>query len=191
MRIHSHSSLGSFENCPRQYWYQYIGKPDVEKVDTIEAFLGTCVHETLEELYRLRLRGRVVSEEETLERFESIWEKGWSDTIRIVNEELMAEDYKRAGRDALLAYYRRHAPFDQAATLRLEEKVMLDLDAGGRYRMQGYVDRIARRGDGTYEIHDYKTSPACRRKQRPTRTGSWRSTRSASTGCGRTWRQLT
>jgi hypothetical protein len=100
MRIHSHSSLGSFENCPRQYWYQYIGKPDVEKVDTIEAFLGTCVHETLEELYRLRLRGRVVSEEETLERFESIWEKGWSDTIRIVNEELMAEDYKRAGRDA-------------------------------------------------------------------------------------------
>ena len=53
MRIHSHSSLGSFENCPRQYWYQYIGKPDVERVDTIEAFLGTCVHETLEELYRI------------------------------------------------------------------------------------------------------------------------------------------
>jgi hypothetical protein len=24
--------------------------------------------------------------------------------------------------------------------------------------MQGFVDRIARRGDGTYEIHDYKTS---------------------------------
>jgi hypothetical protein len=48
MRIHSHSSLGSFENCPRQYWYQYIGKPDVERVDTIEAFLGKRVHETLE-----------------------------------------------------------------------------------------------------------------------------------------------
>ena len=40
MRIHSHSSLGSFENCPRQYRYQYIGKPDMERVDTIEAFLG-------------------------------------------------------------------------------------------------------------------------------------------------------
>jgi len=62
MRIHSHSSLGSFENCPRQYWYQYIGKPPVERVDTIEAFLGTCVHETLEILYRLRLRGRVLSQ---------------------------------------------------------------------------------------------------------------------------------
>ena len=183
MRIHSHSSLGSFENCPRQYWYQYIGKPPVERVDTIEAFLGTCVHETLETLYRLRLRGRVLSQEEALDAFESAWAKGWSDTIRIVSEELKAGDYKRAGREALASYYRRHAPFDQATTLRLEAKVTFDLDprwslppasiGGGddggrldarvrgddsRYRMQGYVDRIARRGDGTYEIHDYKTS---------------------------------
>ena len=34
----------------------------------------------------------------------------------------------------------------------------LDLDGTGAFRMTGYVDRIARRGDGTYEIHDYKTS---------------------------------
>jgi hypothetical protein len=100
MRIHSHSSLGSFENCPRQYWYQYIGKPAVERVDTIEAFSGTCVHETLETLYRLRLRGRVLSHDETLEEFEAVWAKGWSDTIRIVSEELKARDYKRAGREA-------------------------------------------------------------------------------------------
>jgi putative RecB family exonuclease len=100
MRIHSHSSLVSFENCPRQYWYQYIGKPPVEKVDTIEAFLGKRVHEALETLYRLRLRGRVLSHDETLEEFEAVWAKGWSDTIRIVSEELKARDYKRAGREA-------------------------------------------------------------------------------------------
>jgi RecB family exonuclease len=190
MRIHSHSSLGSFENCPRQYWYQYIGKPPVEKVDTIEAFLGTCVHKALEALYRLRLRGRVLSQEETLEEFEAIWAKGWSDTIRIVSEELTAGDYKRAGGEALVSYYRRHAPFDQSRTLRLEARVIFDLDprwslpptsiGGGdddktldsrlrgndsyvrgddsRHRMRGIVDRIARRNDGTYEIHDYKTS---------------------------------
>jgi len=44
MRIHSHSSLGSFENCPRQYWYQYIGKPPVERVDTIEAPVAELHH---------------------------------------------------------------------------------------------------------------------------------------------------
>jgi len=41
--------------------------------------------------------GRVLSEEEALEAFESAWAKGWSDTIRIVSEELKARDYKRAG----------------------------------------------------------------------------------------------
>jgi putative RecB family exonuclease len=158
MRIHSHSSLGSFEKCPRQYWYQYIGKPPVEKVDTIEAFLGSRVHETLETLYRLHFRGRTLSVDETLEVFESVWAKEWSDNIHIVSEELTAEDYKRAGREALATYYRRFAPFDQAKTLRLEARVMLSLDPDGRHKMQGYIDRVARRADGTYEIHDYKTN---------------------------------
>jgi len=41
--------------------------------------------------------GRALSEEEALEAFESAWAKGWSETIRIVSEELTAGDYKRAG----------------------------------------------------------------------------------------------
>jgi putative RecB family exonuclease len=158
MRIYSHSSLGSFETCPRQFWYRYIGKPDIEKVETIEAFLGSRVHETLEKLYQLRRSGRVLSEDETIEVFESLWAEAWSDDILIVKEELTAGDYKRAGREALAAYYRRYAPFGQARTLRLEARVMMSLDRDGRYKMQGYIDRVARRADGTYEIHDYKTS---------------------------------
>ena len=158
MRIYSHSSLESFERCPRQFWYRYIGRPKVAEEKTIEAFLGTCVHTTLELLYALLLRGRALTEADTIERFEAEWAKGFSAAIVIVSEELTAEDYKRAGRAALAAYYRRHAPFTGSATLRLEARVALNLDAAGTHRMQGYVDRIARRDDGTYEIHDYKTS---------------------------------
>ena len=39
----------------------------------------------------------MLSHDETLAEFEAIWAKGWSDTIRIVSEELKARDYKRAG----------------------------------------------------------------------------------------------
>ena len=46
MPIYSHSRLGSFGTCPRQYWYAYIGKPDIERVDSIEAFLA-AEHTTL------------------------------------------------------------------------------------------------------------------------------------------------
>jgi hypothetical protein len=54
MRIHSNSSLGSFEKCPRKYWYQYIGKPPVEKVDTIEVSPGRPCNR-FEKLCRLGL----------------------------------------------------------------------------------------------------------------------------------------
>jgi len=33
----------------------------------------------------------------------------------------------------------------------------LPLDAKGNYQLQGYIDRLSKRADGTYEIHDYKT----------------------------------
>src|SRR5690606_9688576 len=39
----------------------------------------------------------------------------------------------------------------------IEERVVFALDDAGRYRMQGFVDRIARAPDGAVEIHDYKT----------------------------------
>ena len=58
MAAYSHSRLGTFESCPRKYWYAYIGKPEIETVDSVEAFLGTRVHESLEELYSRQMGGR-------------------------------------------------------------------------------------------------------------------------------------
>ena len=158
MPLYSHSGLSSFESCPRQFWYRYIGKPEVEKADTIEAFLGKRVHETLEELYKLRLGGRALGEPEMLAWYEAAWAKAWSDDVRVLSPRFTADDYRQVGREALAAYHRRYRPFETPRTLRLEGRVTIDLDPAGRHRMQGYVDRVTRRDDGTWEIHDYKTS---------------------------------
>jgi hypothetical protein len=40
----------------------------------------------------------------------------------------------------------------------MEVQIVFSLDGDRKYQMQGYIDRVARRKDGTYEIHDYKTS---------------------------------
>ena len=158
MRVYSHSSLSSFEQCPRRFFYGYVEKPDIEPVETVEAFLGTRVHETLEQLYKLALAGRLMDLGATLALYEAEWERNWRDDVLIVRPDLSAADYRQVGRDGLEKYYRRHHPFDATQTLRLEARVLLDLDDSGRYRLRGYVDRIARRPDGAYEIHDYKTS---------------------------------
>ena len=93
MPLYSHSGLSSFESCPRQFWYRYIGKPEVEKADTIEAFLGKRVHETLEELYKLRLGGRALGEPEMLAWYEAAWAKAWSDDVRVLSPRFTADDF--------------------------------------------------------------------------------------------------
>ena len=158
MTTYSHSRLSTFENCPRQYWYGYISKPDIEQVETVEAFLGIRVHEALEELYRRRMGGQLMSCDEVLAFFNAAWDRLWTDDIRIVKQQFRAEDYHQVGRDSLNAYYARYAPFNQANTLRLEGLVSIDLLNDGKYRLRGVIDRLDQRRDSGYEIHDYKTS---------------------------------
>jgi RecB family exonuclease len=67
----------------------------------------------------------------------------------------------------LLAYHRRFHPFTESATLELEEKFLFPLSEGREIR--GIIDRLAKAGDGSLEIHDYKTS---RRFPTPSQAGS-------------------
>jgi hypothetical protein len=67
-------------------------------------------------------------------------------------------DYFAIGRRALEAFHARQHPFDQEQTIGLEMPIHFALDAEGKFRMTGFVDRLSRTGDGRLRIHDYKTS---------------------------------
>jgi len=158
MTVYSPSGLSAFEGCPRKYWYAYIGKPEVEPMETVEAFLGSRVHEALEELYRWQQNGQVMDSTALVACYEDAWKRQWSAAVRISRKEYSAGDYLEVGRESLRKYHARYRPFDQSRTLRLEEEISADLRGDGRYRIRGFIDRLSRRPDGTYEIHDYKTS---------------------------------
>jgi putative RecB family exonuclease len=158
MTIYSHSRLAIFGTCPRQYWFAYIERPDIEVPDTVEAFLGSRVHDALEALYRALLGGRRMSREELIQWYEAEWDRQWHEGVRIVRPDFRARDYCEVGRQCLAGYYDGHQPFNQDRTLALERMVQIDLDEAGKYRMRGIIDRLTQRTDGTYEIHDYKTA---------------------------------
>jgi len=157
MPIYSHSRLGTFETCPRQFWFAYIEKPEVERADTVEAFLGSRAHDALEELYRMLLQGRRLTREELLRLYEDMWAKQWHDGVRIVKRGMKEADYREVGRKGIADYYDRYQPFSQDHTLALERLVAFSLDEARLFQMRGYIDRLAQRPDGAYEIHDYKT----------------------------------
>ena len=52
MTLYSSSRLNTFKQCKLKYKYQYIEKIKTEIEQTVEAFLGSRVHDCLEKLYK-------------------------------------------------------------------------------------------------------------------------------------------
>ena len=158
MTIYSHSRLSTFENCQYKFKLKYLDKVETEIEKTIEAFLGTLVHETLEKLYKDLKFEKLNSLEELLEWFNSEWSKRWNNEIIIVRKEYTPENYRKMGEHFLKEYYEKYKPFNHTKTIDLEKHIIISLDKHGNFKLQGYIDRLAYAGDGVYEIHDYKTN---------------------------------
>jgi putative RecB family exonuclease len=157
MPVYSHSQLSTYEECPLKYKLCYR---DGIKRDTegVEAFLGTMVHETLKKCYDDIRLTRLSSIEELLSYFDSIWQKNWHDLIVITRKDVTQEHYKALGEKMIETYYQHYAPFDSDTTIQTEMRLNFALDEGNKYKLTGYIDRLSCTSDGTYAIHDYKTS---------------------------------
>lgn len=158
MPLYSHSKLSTYETCPLKYKLQYIERPEVVKEEGIEAFLGKRVHEALEKLYRDLRYSRFVALDELLNYYNAQWSKNWNDSVAIAKKDLTADNYKDTGIKCIRNYYQRYAPFENGATIGIEDKIAFPLSEDGRYAIQGYIDRLDKTNGNTYEIHDYKTS---------------------------------
>lgn len=157
MPIYSHSRIGAYETCPLKYKFKYIDEIK-GGIESVETFLGSRVHDTLEHLYKCLRNGQLLSEEETLAFYESIWAANWSEAVQIVDPVIRPENYRKIGRKCVQDYYLHYQPFDKGWIVDIEKRLDIKLDAEGHYRMVGFVDRIDKAGDGIFEIHDYKTN---------------------------------
>ena len=157
MATYSHSKLQTFEQCLLKYKFRYIDKILVLR-KSIEAFLGSIVHETLEWLYNQVKKRNLPSIDDTIMRYIRQWELKYKPEVYIVNEGLTTKDYFNKGIKFILGYYTQHHPFDDN-TLETEKKVYIDLDPSGEKKLMGVIDRLAHNPKtDEIEIHDYKTS---------------------------------
>lgn len=156
MTTYSHSRLNTFENCPLQYKLHYIDGIERDE-EGIEMFVGSRFHEVMDKLYR-DLHFKTYSLEELFDFYEAQWKKEYNKSVIITKKDRTVADYKNIGRKCIESYYKRYHPFTQSRTLGVEREVIFDLDDKGRYKFRGFIDRLAQTDDGTYQIHDYKTS---------------------------------
>jgi putative RecB family exonuclease len=158
MTTFSHSKLSTFEQCKLKYKFRYIEKrkPDFEK--TIEAHLGTCVHDTLEWLYKNILEEKEIPLDSIVEFYTNKWQEEYKETFKIVKEDLHPEYYFNKGVKFLVDYYLKHQPFKDG-TLELEKEVLFTLDENSPHKIRGFIDRLVyNEKKERYEIHDYKTA---------------------------------
>lgn len=162
MGHYSHSAIESFKTCPLKYKLHYIVKPPVEKTTSVEAFLGSCVHDVLEKLYKDLKHKKINTIEELLSYYEETWVKNFKqDEIEIVREEYTFDNYKDLGKKYIKDYYQQHYPFEKGTTLGIEEKITLNLEdplTKKTYNVIGFIDRLTMISPDYFEIHDYKTN---------------------------------
>jgi len=158
MTVYSHSRLSCYEQCPHKFKLQYIDKVETELEESIEAFLGSRVHETLEKLYEDLKFQKKNSLGDLLDFLRKEWKSNFSDSIIIVKQEYGPDNYLAMAEKYVSDYYKRYNPFNQVKTIALEERILVNLDEQGDYQLQGYIDRLSEASDGVYEIHDYKTN---------------------------------
>ncbi|MBU2503473.1 MAG: PD-(D/E)XK nuclease family protein [Nanoarchaeota archaeon] len=159
MTTYSHSRVSTYENCPYKYKLQYIEKHKPESPTTIEAFMGSMVHETLEHLYRLKKFKKRVALNVLIKFYRDLWGKNYSDDILIVKEDkekVGAENYRKMGEKMIKDYYERLKPFEDMTILGLETMDRMTLPDGNQWHVR--IDKFACDDEGNYYVCDYKTN---------------------------------
>jgi putative RecB family exonuclease len=156
MATYSHSKVSAYENCPRQYKFKYIEHEEPDIKETIEMFLGSRVHETLEKLYKDKKFGKKISKTNILKFFRDTWDRQINKNILVVKKDLTQSNYKKMGEKFISNYYDRMQPFDQLIILGLETQDKMTLKDGNRWHVR--IDKFACDNKGNYYVCDYKTN---------------------------------
>ena len=162
MKTYSHSRLSTYEQCPQKFKFAYIDKVETEVVNTIEAYMGDMVHQTLEKLYKDIKFQKTNELQELINFYNELWKKNWEEGILIVKEEYGPENYKMMGEKMINDYYKRYAPFEEGKIIGLETQDFFDLNE--EYKIHVRIDRLMMLEDGVYEIHDYKTNSSLKKQ---------------------------
>lgn len=128
--------------------------------ESLHLILGSCVHSTLEELYKKVSDMIIPEKEESLSLFKELWDKEIERATEIFwynpfSDKSMLDAFYNRGIEYVNYYYHTYHPFNQAITMKTEMNIAFEMEEGLKFR--GKIDRLDI-NDKTIIINDYKTS---------------------------------
>lgn len=167
-RLQSPSSILTYKQCPRKYFYRYIAKLPVSK--SIHLIRGSVAHKVLEDVYDIDITN--IAEDSFLitmkyilqEMFRKEWEKASEELVTLGMNDQELQVYFDETRVMINNFF--HYLVDrmqQLQNMTIKEafkqvKPMREVELHSKYHhVRGYADAIQREGDKLVII-DYKTS---------------------------------
>lgn len=163
MATYSHSKISTFEKCPYQYKLKYVDKIEPDIPQGIEAFMGSVVHQVLEDLYKKSQAKIIPTKGSLFELYNSLWNEQYDERILIVRKNLAMEDYRKMGMRFIRDHYDKFHPFDQLNIIGLETEDKMTLRDGSEWHIR--IDKLCKDKEGNYYVCDYKTNGRMKDKQ--------------------------
>lgn len=145
----SYSKMSTYKNCPYNYKKLYIDKMRPKPKSFFS--IGHTCHETFEEFFSYPYQSSV-------HKLRKMYEKHWhSEGYKNEQEE---SEYFEQGWNWVKNYYDK---FINGQYIRAHAvEFYFQLPIGNDYVINGFIDRLQKNRDGTFQIFDYKTDPKIR-----------------------------
>jgi putative RecB family exonuclease len=151
----SYSKMMTYVRCPRNFRFLYVDKVAPQSRGFFS--IGTSIHNALEDFYNYDGLLKQPSFPYLVKLFKKQWvNAGYED-------EAEERKYFEEGLQMLRDYYVME--IDGKFRKAWATEPYFELPVGKHYIANGFIDRIDRHADGSYEVIDYKTEPKIRTQE--------------------------
>lgn len=154
----SYSKLSSYKRCPRAWKSSYLDGRFSREPKPFFSF-GTAIHEAFENYYDPH-----GAKKSSLKHLLSLWDDAFNNNLEGYRDEEEKKKYYQKGVEQITLYH-KHYCADGKYHPAWQIEAYFEVPLGRNAVMTGFVDRIDKNDDGTFEIFDYKTEPT-RRSQK-------------------------
>lgn len=154
----SYSKLSSYKRCPRAWKGIYLDGKFSRDPKPFFSF-GKAIHEALENFYN-----PYGSRKSTLKHLLSLWNDAFNNYPEGYRDEKEKNTYYDKGIEQLTKYYNHYCSDGRYQPAYAIEEYF-EVPLGKNAVMNGFIDRIDKLEDGSYEILDYKTEPTRRSQE--------------------------
>ena len=152
----SYSRINTFNNCREAYRINYINGIRKEN-ENIEAYLGSCVHYVIEEIYKTS--NHAINFDEIVYLYKKSWDDNWHDSIYLIDSRIKVSQYYNLGIECLRNFYKKNIENNSEFLLNvLDSELEVEFSMDG-IDFRGIIDRLDfDNQESQYTINDYKTS---------------------------------